>query len=82
MMLFLVPTFFLVFSMCVLNNNVRSSVTPRYTGRLQWVRFTPFQLIDVELFATFAITQIKDADLRLCRIRAELVCGIVLRQSD
>ena len=37
---------------------------------------------DVELFATFAIPQMEEADLRLCRIRAELVCGIVLRQSD
>ena len=45
MMLFLVPTFFLVFSMCALYDNVRSSVTPRYTGRLQWVRLTPFQLV-------------------------------------
>ena len=36
-MLFLVPTFFLVFSICALYDNVRSSVTPRYTGRLQWV---------------------------------------------
>ena len=44
MMLFLVPTFFLVFSICALYDNVRSSVTPRYTGRLQWVKFTPFQL--------------------------------------
>ena len=45
MMLFLVATFFLVFSMCALYDNFRSSVTPRYTGRLQWVRFTPFQLM-------------------------------------
>ena len=45
MMLFLVPTFFLVFSICALYDNVRSSVPPRYTGRLQWVKFTPFQLM-------------------------------------
>ena len=45
MMLFLVPTFFLVFSICALYHNVRSSVTPIYTGRLQWVKFTPFQLM-------------------------------------
>ena len=44
-MLFLVPTFFLVFSICALCDNVRSSVTPRYTGRLQCVKFTPFQLM-------------------------------------
>ena len=44
-MLFLVPTFFLVFSICALYDNVRSSVTPRYTGRLQCVKFTPFQLM-------------------------------------
>ena len=31
-MLFLVPTSFLVFSMCALYDNVLSSVTPRYTG--------------------------------------------------
>ena len=31
MMLFLVPTFFLVFSMCALYDNVQSSVMPRYT---------------------------------------------------
>ena len=36
---------------------------------------------DVELFATFAIPQVEEADLRLCWIRAELVCGIVLRQT-
>ena len=35
MMLFLVPTFFSVFSICSLYDNVRSSVTPRYTGRLE-----------------------------------------------
>ena len=45
MMLFLVPTFFLVFSICALYDNVRSTVTPRYTGRLQWVKFIPFQLM-------------------------------------
>ena len=44
-MLFLVPTFFLVFSICALYDTVRSSVTPRYTGRLQWIRITPFQLV-------------------------------------
>ena len=27
---------------------------------------------DVELFATFTIPQVEEADLRLCRIRAEL----------
>ena len=37
-MLFLVPTFFLVYSICALYDNVRSSVTPRYTGRLQCVK--------------------------------------------
>ena len=37
---------------------------------------------DDELFAAFAVPQMEEADLRLCRIRAELVCGIVLRQSD
>ena len=37
-MLFLAPTFFLVFSICALYDNVRSSVSPRYTGRLQWVQ--------------------------------------------
>ena len=30
---------------------------------------------DVELFATFAIPQMEEADLRLCRVRAEMVCG-------
>ena len=45
MMLFLVPTFFLVFSICALYDNVRSSVTPTFTERLQWVKFTPFQLM-------------------------------------
>ena len=25
---------------------------------------------------------VEETDLRLCRIRAELVCGVVLRQSD
>ena len=45
MMLFLAPTFFLVFSVCVLYDNVRSSVTPIYTGKLQWVRFTPLRLM-------------------------------------
>ena len=39
MMLFLAPTFFLVFSICALYDNVQSSVTPRYTERLQWVEF-------------------------------------------
>ena len=43
-------------------------------------------LADVELFATFAIPEMGEADLGLCRIRAELVCGrpigLVLRQSD
>ena len=46
MMLFLVPTFFLVFSICALYDNVRSSVTPRYTGsiilvRVLWPRCSP-----------------------------------------
>ena len=45
MMFFLVPTFFLVFSICALYDNVRSSVTQRYTGGLQCVKFTPFQLM-------------------------------------
>ena len=36
---------------------------------------------DVELFATFTIPQVEEADLRLCRIRTELVCGVVLRQT-
>ena len=79
-MLFLVPTFFLVFSICALYDNVRSSVTPRYTGRLQWVKSTPVPA-DVELFSTFTIPQVEEADLRLCRIRTELVCGVVLRQT-
>ena len=81
MMLFLVPTFFLVFSICALYYNVRSSVTPIYTGRLQWVKFTPVPA-DVELLATFTIPQMDEADMRrLCRICAELVCGIVLRHT-
>ena len=25
---------------------------------------------------------VEETDLRLCRIRAELLCGVVLRQSD
>ena len=75
MMLFLVPTFFLVFSICALYDSVRSSVTPRYTGRLQWVP------ADVELFATFTIPHVEEADLCLCRIRTELVFGEVLRQT-
>ena len=46
MMLFLVPTFFFVFSICALYDNVRSSVTPRYTGsiivaRVLWPRCSP-----------------------------------------
>ena len=44
-MMFLVQTFFCVYSICALYDNVRSSVTPKYTGRLQWVRFRPFQLM-------------------------------------
>ena len=36
---------------------------------------------DVELFATFTIPQAEEADLCLCRTRAELVCGVVLRQT-
>ena len=36
---------------------------------------------DVELFATFTIPPVEEADLRLCRIRTELVCGVVLRQT-
>ena len=62
MMLFLVPSFFLVFSICALYDNVRSNVTPIHTRRLQWVKFTPFQLM-LELFATFPIPQVEDADL-------------------
>ena len=27
------------------------------------------------MYATFAIPQVKEADLRRCRIRTELVCG-------
>ena len=58
-MLFLVPTFFLVFSMCALYDNVLSSVMPRYTGR--WlVQTVP---ADVELFATFVIPQISPVNL-------------------
>ena len=34
---------------------------------------------DVELFATLAIPQVEEAEWHRCRIRAELVCGIVLR---
>ena len=45
MMLFLVPTFFLVFSVCALYDNLQSSVMPRYTRRLQWIRFTAVQLM-------------------------------------
>ena len=46
MMLFLVPTFFLVFSICALYENVRYSVTPRYTWsiilvRVLWPRCSP-----------------------------------------
>ena len=37
-MLFPVPTSFLVFSICALYDNIRSSMTPGYTGRLQWIR--------------------------------------------
>ena len=36
---------------------------------------------DFELFATFTIPQVEEADLRLCRIRAELIYGIVLQQT-
>ena len=36
---------------------------------------------DVELFATFAIPQVEEADFRLCRIRTKLVFGVVFRQS-
>ena len=61
MMLCLVPTFFLVFSICALYDNVRSSVTPRYTGRLQCLTVPA----DVELFATFTFTQVEATDLRL-----------------
>ena len=80
MMLFLVPTFFLIFSICALYDNVRSSVTLRYTGRLLWVKFTP--PADVELFATFAIPRVEEADLRLCRIRTKLVCGAVESRAE
>ena len=45
MTLFLVPTFFLIFSMCALYDNVLSSVTPRYTGSVQKVKVTLFQLM-------------------------------------
>ena len=38
-------------------------------------------LADVELLATFMIPQVEEADLRLCRIRAEMVCDVVLRQT-
>ena len=34
---------------------------------------------DVELFATFTIPQVEEADLRLCRGRPGVVCGVVLR---
>ena len=36
---------------------------------------------DVELFATFTMQQVEEADLRLYRIRPELVRGVVLRQT-
>ena len=36
---------------------------------------------DAELFATFTIPHVEEAGLRLCRICAELVCGIVLQQT-
>ena len=46
MMLFLIPNFFLVFSICALYDNVRSSVTPIYPGsfilvRVLWPRCSP-----------------------------------------
>ena len=68
MMLFLVPTFFFG-----IYDKFLSSVTPRYTVPA-----------DVELFAPFTIPQVEATDLRPCRIRAGLVCGVglVLRQSD
>ena len=69
-----------MFSICALYDNVRSSVTPRYTGMLQWVKFHPVPA-DVELFAAFTIPQVEETDLRHCRIRAELVCGTILQQT-
>ena len=64
-MLFLVPTFFLVFSIqCDVKIQREVAVHP-----------VP---ADVELFATFTIPQVEEADLHLCRICTELVCGIVL----
>ena len=36
-MMFLVQTFFFVSLICALYDNVRSSVTPNYTGMLQWL---------------------------------------------
>ena len=78
MMLFLVPTFFLVFSIYALYDNIRSSTCD---AKIHWEVATPFQLMLICVIATFTIPPVEEADLRLHRIRAELVCGLVLRQT-
>ena len=66
MVLFLFPTLFLAFSSCALYDNIRFSVTPRYTGWLSIHGSVHTIPADVELFAKFAVPQVKEADLRLC----------------
>ena len=51
-MLFLVPTFFLVFSICALYDNVRSSVTPIYT----WSTGKSSKSIMAEVFTSRGIS--------------------------
>ena len=74
-MLFLAPTNFLVSPICALYDNVRASVTPRYTGRWQWVRFTPFQL----MLSCLPYSRFRMWKRLTCVFVgfAELVCGVV-----
>ena len=64
MMLFLIPTFPLVFSMCALDNNVKSSDTPKYTGYEQWASLTPFQLMFSYLVKIVALCPTGDKEYK------------------
>ena len=78
-MLSLVPTFFLVFSVYFIRQRSVQCAAKIYRevamGQVHPVRS------DVEQFSTFTIPQVEEADLRLCQIRTELVCGVVPRQT-
>ncbi len=73
-----VPTFFFVFYIICASYGQLTTFgqrrdTPDGCGAI--VHTFP---ADIELFATLAIPQVEEADSRLCRIRPELVFGIVL----